>query len=240
MSFGSEDLPIELRDAINEAKSHNVILLASAGNFGNLRPISYPAKKIGVFKIFAADRLGNPAGFSPPPDDDTAHCFFLLGCRIMSTWPSNLRTQTETELDVFCWDSQKRQPRSVCPHPKIECDWRTVMSGTSFATPIAAAVVAIIYQFYNVNQDRINLRDGSEKNFKTPEAVQAILTHMSRLVSTERFKFVEPIRGRDDRFQFKFNEKASEKGGDALNRDLQTPIEFFSKRLTEILEDEYI
>ena len=60
---------------------------------------------------------------------------------MVSTWPSSLLEKAKgEELKVFCYGYEDGHE-----HSEDECDIRTVMSGTSFATPIAAALVAIIY-----------------------------------------------------------------------------------------------
>lgn len=235
MSFGSGDMSWEIRDAIKEALTWNVILLAAAGNSGNRRDIPYPASEDGVFKIFAANSSGYTADFSPPTGDhDRHHSYFILGCSVVSTWPSNLLEKAEgEELKVFCCDYKDGHK-----HSEDECDIRTVMSGTSFATPIAAALVAIIYQFYDVNESlesRVWLRDGSEGSFKSPKAVRAIFAKMSRTSPQALYNFLEPARGKDNYFYFRPHKYAGLGNASPLNIDRQTPIQFFSKKLSEAL-----
>lgn len=232
MSFGSEDMSCEIRDAIDEALKRNVILLAAAGNSGNRRDIPYPASEDGVFKIFAANSSGYTADFSSPTGDhDQHHSYFIFGCGVVSTWPPSLREKAEDEeLEVFCYDYKDGHK-----HSEDGRDIWTVMSGTSFATPIAAALVAIIYQFYDANESlesRVRLRDGSKGRFKSPKAVRAIFTKMSRKSLQAPYNFLEPARGKDDYFYFRplGPGKASR-----LNIDGQTPIQFFSKKLSEAL-----
>ncbi|RMJ18506.1 hypothetical protein CDV36_001784 [Fusarium kuroshium] len=232
MSFGSEDLLSEVRDAIEEALKRNIILLAAAGNSGNRRGISYPASEERVFKVFAAKASGYTAEFSPPTAEDQ-YSYFILGCGVVSTWPSNLREKAAIEeLEVFCYGSKEGHEHSE------KCDTRTVMSGTSFATPIASALVAIIYQFYDANQplpSQVRLRNGSENRFKTPQAVRAIFTKMSRKSSHAPYNLLEPGRGRDNFFYFRPHTHPELSNVSPLNIDSDTPIQFFSKKLSEAL-----
>ncbi|RSL83722.1 hypothetical protein CEP51_004336 [Fusarium floridanum] len=232
MSFGSEDLLSEVRDAIEEALKRNIIILAAAGNSGNRRGISYPASEERVFKVFAAKASGYTAEFSPPTAEDQ-YSYFILGCGVVSTWPSNLREKAAIEeLEVFCYGSKEGHEHSE------KCDTRTVMSGTSFATPIASALVAIIYQFYDANQplpSQVRLRNGSENRFKTPQAVRAIFTKMSRKSSHAPYNLLEPGRGRDNFFYFRPHTHPELGNVSPLNIDSDTPIQFFSKKLSEAL-----
>ncbi|RSL95725.1 hypothetical protein CEP52_011907 [Fusarium oligoseptatum] len=232
MSFGSEDLLSEVRDAIEEALKRNIIILAAAGNSGNRRGISYPASEERVFKVFAAKASGYTAEFSPPTAEDQ-YSYFILGCGVVSTWPSNLREKAAIEeLEVFCYGSKEGHEHSE------KCDTRTVMSGTSFATPIASALVAIIYQFYDANQplpSQVRLRNGSENRFKTPQAVRAIFTKMSRKSSHAPYNLLEPGRGRDNFFYFRPHTHPELSNVSPLNIDSDTPIQFFSKKLSEAL-----
>ncbi|KAK6443771.1 hypothetical protein FP744_10000019 [Trichoderma asperellum] len=231
MSFGSEDMSCDIRDAIDEAIKRNVILLAAAGNSGNRKHIPYPASEEGVFKIFAANTSGYATEFSPPASDsDSKYSYFTLGFGVVSTWPLSLQKEAAAdELYTFC-----RNARDEHEHSEDGCDVWTVLSGTSFATPIAAALVAIIYQFYDANEplkSRVKLREGSTGRFKTSKAVRAILDKMSRTSPRAPYNFLEPARGRDDYFYF----RPGPGNVSGQNMDGQTPIEFFSKKLSDVL-----
>lgn len=149
------------RDALNEAERKNVIILAAAGNAGNQSSISYPASKKGIFKIFAADAFGKWAPFTtPPPKDHRSESFFILGCGVISTWPSHLQNKAKSDrLELICCTKGHQYSETRCGD---RCDIRTAMSGSSFATPIAAALVALIYQFYDENEQIFALPEGKK------------------------------------------------------------------------------
>jgi subtilase family serine protease len=67
------------------------------------------------------------------------------------------------------------------------------MSGTSFAAPIAAAMVAIIYQFYNKYHSKIDeqLEENTE-GLKSITSVQHILSKMSTASKKRDYNYLGP------------------------------------------------
>jgi subtilisin family serine protease len=236
MSFGSENMSAEIRNAVEDACKQNVILLAASGNCGNLKEVSYPAQLDSVFKIFATNEHGFAAGFSPPDDVcNSDYSYFTLGSNVVSTWPSNLQEQARDDgIDLFCYNSGNGHDCS-----RGGCDVRTVMSGSSFATPIAAALVAIIYQFYDANESldsRVRLCEESSDRFKTAQAVRVILSKMSKRSRRAKYNVLDPTRGRDNYFKFRPRGQLGQGNRSVRNRRNQTPVQFFSERLTDALD----
>ena len=175
ISFGSQAVVPEIRDAIEKAHASNVIVVAAAGNSGNCDDIAFPASEDGVIKAFAANSMGKAAGFSPSPQPDESS-YFILGCGVLSTWPSQLQEKAKIDgIYIASFDKDDYHEG----HTGAEHDLWAVMSGASFATPIMAALVAIIFEFYDNNKDIIHLRGGARR-FKTQRAVRAILSALSR------------------------------------------------------------
>ncbi|KAJ0167141.1 Thermostable alkaline protease [Colletotrichum tanaceti] len=212
MSFGFRTCKTQqFRAAISRANWENKILFAAAGNFGNSKAnVSFPARFPGVFKIFATDHQGGKCSFSPSPDLEKSYCFSILGHDVMSIWPEALaageKDGGETPPPPRVVDSKGKR------YPGL---WVT-MSGTSFATPIAASVVAILYQFYDANKAEIDLEPGLD--FKTGDAVRAILLKMSMAPTADQHNYLNPWVGRDNYFNFSGEEKSG-------------PVSFFAQML---------
>ncbi|KAK1561424.1 peptidase S8/S53 domain-containing protein [Colletotrichum navitas] len=205
MSFGFRTYKTQqFRAAVSRANWENKILFAAAGNFGNSKAnVSFPARFPGVFKIFATDHQGGKCSFSPSPDLETSYCFSILGHDVVSIWPEAVR------------DKDRETPLKVVDKKKSPGLW-VAMSGTSFATPIVASVVAILYQFYDTNKAEINLEPGL--NFKTVDCVRAILLKMSMAPTADHHNYLNPWVGRDNYFNFSGEEKSG-------------PVSFFAQML---------
>ncbi|KLU83539.1 hypothetical protein MAPG_02596 [Magnaporthiopsis poae ATCC 64411] len=206
ISFGLDGKSKPVHTAINLALYKNVIVLGAAGNFGNRRDVGYPASAERVFKIFATSHLDWGYDTNPPASSDSGYCFGILGLNVESTWPLKLR------------DKAKQVRNRSAEDPEL---W-AVMSGTSFATPIAASLVAIAYQFYNENKRKIALRAHSE-GFKSIAVVKAVLKAMSRPAGKgDKFNLLSPELGRDNVFRYDHPRG-------------QDKISFYAKKLEDVI-----
>lgn len=182
MSFCCAETPA-LRTAARHAVSKDVLLFAATGNSGLNEDLIYPATEHRVFKVMASNYIGEKTPFSTPSENKD-YSLLTLGCAIESTWPCTLRSAAADQgLEVTC-------PRAIIrkkletkdQHPRgSDCtctDTWTVMSGTSFATPIAAAFAAVVYQFYNAHRSKIKL-DNREEGFKSITSMRRVLKAMT-------------------------------------------------------------
>jgi len=118
MSFGFPRRIELIQSAIKAAHSQDVIMFAATSNSGGNHGIAYPANQFSrVICINSTDGQGNSSKFSPNPHPQNEN-FATLGEAVNSSWPS--------ALDVNC---TRRK------------------SGTSFATPIAAGIAAVVLEY---------------------------------------------------------------------------------------------
>ena len=130
MSFGFTIDVREVSDAVIYAYSKNVLMIAAASNDGNSRlvPIAYPTRHLGlVICMNSADAAGFPSKRNPPAALYRDN-FSILGERVKSTWSKDSKDANRDGVTVESDGLWKRA------------------SGTSVATPVAAAVASqIIY-----------------------------------------------------------------------------------------------
>ena len=119
MSFGLEEEHGGMQKAIIEAYSKNILMFAAASNEGGNRIVTYPARKEQVICIYATDGKGEPYRSNPTPIGNS-YRFATLGEGVKSAWPKGLK-------------------KGAAPEQR--------MTGTSFATPIAAGIAACLLEF---------------------------------------------------------------------------------------------
>ncbi|MCJ1475861.1 hypothetical protein MMC13_004525 [Lambiella insularis] len=152
MSFGWPRYHTCVEEAIYHASQKPVILCAAASNDGANKKVAFPASQPPVFCVHSASGWSKPSDFTPLPLKVGAN-FAVIGEAVSSTWPTHRRE-----------GSEKRK-------------W-----GTSTASPILAAIVALILEFINQKPKKTS----HDKRLKTPRAMMHVLLGMS-----------EPDRGYD-------------------------------------------
>lgn len=123
--------PIQV--AVQQVESRGVIVVAAAGNYGNVPgDIGYPAAAPGVIAVGALDcYTGQVAWFSsmgPTYDTQVKPQFVSCGVNVPVVWPSYL--SSPGPLDPY--DSNV-----------------TALSGTSFSAPAVAAIIADWLEYYH-------------------------------------------------------------------------------------------
>lgn len=166
MSFGFAQYDNQIRDAIERAQNHGVIIFAAASNEGAIegREASFPARMVGkVIKISSADGGGAASRFNPPPSPSNDN-FSVLGEAVKSAWPKALHESGE-----------KRG------------------SGTSVATPIAAGIAALVLEFARQLSGPYELApiDNSDILWRY-YGMRAIFVLMSRSSLKDGFNFILP------------------------------------------------
>jgi subtilisin family serine protease len=129
ISLGFPEVDTDVMQEIKTAAAKPVLIFASAANntVHERKPIRFPAQMKEVFCIFSADTNSIESAFNPKPRYDRDN-FMFPGENIEGAWPLALAgVSPETET---------REGRTY-----------RRLSGTSCATPIAAAVAAGVLEF---------------------------------------------------------------------------------------------
>ncbi|KAI4929209.1 hypothetical protein J4E86_011737 [Alternaria arbusti] len=136
ISFGFQRKSVgdDLEQAIDYAKSKGVHIVAAASNSGGNAGRAWPARYDGVFCIHSTDANGNPSGFNPTALEEVN--FATVGEAIVSSWPGHL---SESPGNDGTDDSDTLTK---------------VKSGTSFATPIAASIIAFVLRYARTHLDQ--------------------------------------------------------------------------------------
>jgi hypothetical protein len=138
ISFGfRETVENSINDLIDLAYSKGKVIFAAACNDGGRDLVSYPANHNLVFSVRALDGNGRDASFNPFATEDDPN-FCMLGTSLLSTWPTKFGTSPESTTNKGI----KERTFS-----KVQC-MTNYMDGTSFATPLTAALIANVYSYY--------------------------------------------------------------------------------------------
>jgi hypothetical protein len=134
MSFGFPKYTSELKpilDAIRDARKNGVIMFAAAGNAGGNASVSWPAalhETGDLIRVNSSDGDGAPSGFNP--DAEAGRWICTLGEGVPSCEPA-------PSFPLAGFAATRRNVNDT----EQEIVYR---SGTSFATPIAAAIASIV------------------------------------------------------------------------------------------------
>ena len=117
-------------------------MFAAAANSGARNPVAWPARHRDVFCIHASDGDGKGASFTPPPRTPGLD-FSMLGVAVLSTWPDFRNVDSEETARSSGIFEQSKRDGTV-----------KRVSGTSMATPLAAALAANILTYTLIHNPR--------------------------------------------------------------------------------------
>lgn len=176
MSWGFEDTSEPIAEAIRANAGKTIMFAAAANHGGNESHIAFPANMDTVICVKASNGLGTVVDYSPKTTQSSGPNFFTLGKDVLSMWP------TQTLPPGHPYGVQVLQKRAT---------------GTSVATPIAAAIAALILEFIRQSDSEPTtfLRDCRARlqNLDARDAMKRILTSMSEQKETGSHGFARFI-----------------------------------------------
>ncbi len=155
LSFGFEREDEAIRLVVQDASNKGKIILAAASNSGSIIPdkrVSYPARIQGLtLSIRSATGHGERSHASPKPSNGDDN-FMVLGEGIKAAWPLHLNEGSPTRY----------------------------VSGTSFATPVAAGIASLVLEF-SIQQGKHgpNIAKESAGTLWSYRGIQKIFQNMS-------------------------------------------------------------
>ncbi|TRX94162.1 hypothetical protein FHL15_004930 [Xylaria flabelliformis] len=167
MSFGSEFDDINVADALDRAcnaKRKKTILLAAASNNGRNSKRTFPARHEGVIAIHSLDGKGNDEGGMNPSRKGYFENFGTLGLGIKTLW-DRLPPHLESSVDAWTTTATTKYK-----------------SGSSYATPIAAGIVANCIEWIDYMWARGSLNTHQYASLRKPKGIRLMLKKQSEVV----------------------------------------------------------
>lgn len=157
-----------LEQAIEYAKTSNVLVFAATSNDGNRENLGvmYPARALNVISVDPATGGGTTSDFKPPSNDRNntkGYRFTAPGEDVLAAYPLDLESSGETRV-----------------------------TGASFATPIAAGVAALILEF--ARQLPLGLEPGIFNHLRRIEIMRDVIYEFCSETSDKEtiFRFIRP------------------------------------------------
>ena len=171
LSFSLRGLHQDIDDSIREAldptnvaqtaATRKIIFAAAGNNRGGNTRRSWPASRNGAIAVHATDGMGTPVNINPSREGGV--CFATLGMNI----PYTLYYHNEDgDLD----------------------DREVYISGTSFATPIAAGIAANILEYARLHIDELD--EDRKKRLYSGPCMRRIFTALSQ--ERNGYHYVQP------------------------------------------------
>jgi hypothetical protein len=180
MSFGMDKDHLAMQKQISRAYTKNIIMFAAASNKGLNDEVTFPAREEEVICIYSTDGNGGKSHCNPARLKNSGYHFATVGVAVKSAWPVKLSSPPVTPPTSELTTADARQP-------KVNKSPERRMTGTSFATPIVAAIAAFILDFARMNGIRENLY----QRLHCRKLMQAIFAdHMA--VKEDKFHYIRP------------------------------------------------
>lgn len=141
---------------IKNASEEGTVIFAAAGNSGGNERVAYPADQDEVICVGSSDGRGNKSSFTPMRTGSESNWRFItLGERVISAWPGTSPDESR------------------------------IRSGTSYATPIAAAIAGavldfMIFKLWVENEGSHPRRLLRKFKLSSKKAMRMILSKMAR------------------------------------------------------------
>lgn len=162
MSWGFGSEYDVVASAIRKASEKRKIMLVAASNAGaNIPKPIFPANMPEVICINSTDGYGKVSNFNPPPRKDHYN-FCTLGEAVLDAW-----------------------------RPSDSSGLRGRDTGTSFATPLAAAIAASFIEFFRQDKfGRLEIADSLKNEMRTREGMLKIFVAISE--NFQGFNYLRP------------------------------------------------
>lgn len=167
MSFGFDNYDLILDEALRQARSQNILIFAAMANEDIYKKAAWPARESeDAIGIHSCAEMGKTSSPFTPKPVERNPNFMVLGEGIIAHWPTD------------------------------KGGGFRLVEGTSFATPVAVSMAALILAF--VNQKRCKkLREEIEKEVRVKElgsnaGMRRVLQDISEK-STDGYLWINPI-----------------------------------------------
>lgn len=169
-----------MQTQISRAYTENIILFAAASNRGLNYEVTFPAREERVICIYSTDGNGSKSNCNPAGLKNSGYHFATVGVAVKSAWPVKLSLSPNTP-------STSEPVAPDAKPPKVNKSPERRMTGTSFATPIVAAIAAYILDFARMN----GIGEELYQRLRSRQWMQAIFAdHM--VVDSDKFQYIRP------------------------------------------------
>ena len=186
MSFGMDNDNPAMQKQILKAYNENIIMFAAASNRGKNYEVTFPARENEVICIYSTNGNGGKSYCNPAGLKNSGYHFATVGVAVKSAWPlsfplpPNTPSTSERSMAGAAQQSCERPPAGT---PKANKSPERRMTGTSFATPIVAAIAAYILDFarmHGISEElyqRLRCRKGMQEIFADHMVVKSDELH---------------------------------------------------------------